>query len=674
MPSLADLWNTTGVSAEELGRRGQFLAVGMQGVGNAMTKLPQAAVLGADALDQVRVKALTLGDALKDSLKSALDRIPDTIRDAFTGGGGLMGALKSILTDLGASIGTILAKSIASRLGGAIRSSVANAGANAAESGAAATGGAIAGGLAGGGGSAAAGIGMSLATAGITMGVSLAIVGGIALFKKLHKSEAQKLGADIGRDLGVNITKELAKSMEANSKQFGRQVATLLDLDKIIEEGGGLNSQNLDRFTHQLHDVFSHLETGAMTAAQATEVLEENFASFAEASTAGNGRISKGMKEIVRLTQEYGLESKAVTDWMKGQGSDAITGFNAVIAGSALATADELANLGTQALAVYTAAVAAGMSQSEALKLIAPALHSMTEAYQRLGLDIDNAAMRSLLFASTITEQNPALIDAIGGLSQEMIALDNLGLLNAETFTSMEVTGLQLYQRLQAAASAAGGTTRDALGPMQDFLHDAAEQAELLNIPLDEGTQMLIDQSRELGIWKERGQSAQEKLISGMGALVDKVGELVDRLQNIPDVDFNINGHYNAPNIPSGNGPGSGDVAHTGGMATLAGISRFHRGTASVLRADEVPAILQTHEAVLNRSATRALGPETIRALNSGSGLASQDGTTSLASVEAAQAVTNRLLDRVLSYFTTQMSKDIADSTVAARQNKRAFA
>jgi hypothetical protein len=103
------------------------------------------------------------------------------------------------------------------------------------------------------------------------------------------------------------------------------------------------------------------------------------------------------------------------------------------------------------------------MSQVAALAQLGSALGKITEACRHLGLDIENAALRSLLFASTIVEKNPALVGAIDGLSKQMIAFDNLGLLNTATFTSMQATGVDVYARLQSAAAAPGCTTRDAL-------------------------------------------------------------------------------------------------------------------------------------------------------------------------------------------------------------------
>jgi tetrahydromethanopterin S-methyltransferase subunit B len=107
--------------------------------------------------------------------------------------------------------------------------------------------------------------------------------------------------------------------------------------------------------------------------------------------------------------------------------------------------------------------------------------------------------------------------------------MDDLGLLNVQTFGQMQATGEAMYTRLQSAAEAAGGSTKDALLPMQQWLHQAATEATKLGVPLDDATQLLIDQSKELGIWKEQGI---DPMIDGMNKLIDAVKELVNQLTN----------------------------------------------------------------------------------------------------------------------------------------------
>jgi hypothetical protein len=184
---------------------------------------------------------------------------------------------------------------------------------------------------------------------------------------------------------------------------------------------------------------------------------------------------------------------------------------------------------------VFNAAIAAGEDYYSALQKIQPSLTTLRKAYADLGINIDNAALSALMMQSAMMEGNPELVAGVQGLVQTMVALDNINGLNVETFAAMQETGMQMYQRLQAAAAATGGTTRDALLPMQGYLQEAAHQAELLGIPLDENTQMLIAQSKELGIWKDKGKSANEKLLDGIEKMITAIDNMNRAFRGLPD-------------------------------------------------------------------------------------------------------------------------------------------
>jgi hypothetical protein len=217
----------------------------------------------------------------------------------------------------------------------------------------------------------------------------------------------------------------------------------------------------------------------------------------------------------------------------------------------------ELANLGVQALAVFNAAIAAGEDYYTALQKIQPSLNTLRKAYADLGINIDNAALSALMLQSNMLEGAPELMAGVQGLVQTMVALDNINGLNAETFAAMQETGMQMYTRLQAAAAAAGGTTKDALMPMQGFLQEAAHQAELLGVPLDENTQMLIDQSKELGIWKDKGKKGFDLVTDAVIEMKDAVLELIDVIKGIPKkVNTTVSVDYEEGTRPSGEAPG----------------------------------------------------------------------------------------------------------------------
>lgn len=189
-----------------------------------------------------------------------------------------------------------------------------------------------------------------------------------------------------------------------------------------------------------------------------------------------------------------------------------------------------LKDLGTQGVATFAATLIATGSYNAALKAVGPTMATLQQAYKDLGLNVDDVATKHLMIQSTVAQANPSLMAAIDGQAGAMQGMAQMGLLNVDTFGAMQRTGMELYTRLQSAVNATGGETRDALMPMQGYLQQAARQAELLGIPLDANTQELINQSVALGIWKDKGKSANDLLIEGMAELVRQVGLLLSNL------------------------------------------------------------------------------------------------------------------------------------------------
>lgn len=252
--------------------------------------------------------------------------------------------------------------------------------------------------------------------------------------------------------------------------------------------------------------------------------------------------------------------------------------FNAIAAGVTI-TSDNIRDLGTIALASFGAMVEAGYSMQEAVAANKDGLLTLAETFIDLGINIEDVGLKAVLMQAQILDNNPALVAGIDALGQSMGALGDLGLLNIDTFGAMQRTGADMYRQLQFEVSKLGGETVDALAPMQGFLHEAEQRAKELGLPLDENLQLLIDQSKELGIWKEAGKTANELLLEGLERLVEKMDELVYRLTHIPDVDFDIRGHLQVPQLPGGEIPG---FQHGSG-----GLRDFGAGTLAMLHGRE---------------------------------------------------------------------------------------
>jgi hypothetical protein len=414
-----------------------------------------------------------------------------------------------------------------------------------------------------------------------------AAIGAIVGMFKDH--EAKDEMRTIGEDWGVTISGSLAMTMEKEigSKYKTEMAAAIGHLGDIIDQAGGLKSSNLEMFTGKLHDTFSMIQTGQLSIAQGTEVLDKNWQAFVAAGTDADGRLSDSLKQIIQLNDKFGTDSKAIADYLQGQGAEALGGFHAVMKGAlgpdtmkawddlrkklvdannevgketngftdwshaskgamdaTKKAADELNaagqaasgglhDLGVQAIATFAAGVASGKSEKDMLAALHPDLQQLQHAYEDLGLNVDDVALSTLMMRDKITTAAPDEIAAVGGLKSEMVALDNMGLMNQQRFEAMERTGVTMFQKLSDKVHALGGTDEDVLSQMQSFLHQAQKEADLLHVPLDEATQSYIDQSKTMGIWKDEGQDATGKLTTAMGTLVDKVGDLIDRLNGV---------------------------------------------------------------------------------------------------------------------------------------------
>lgn len=309
-------------------------------------------------------------------------------------------------------------------------------------------------------------------------------------------------------------------------------------LEQLQRSAGGFNewSKRVELAGENLSLLNPEYEEFEFLAKRATKAMNEQGEAMVKAfklATDESVLFDRQMMQTIVRAQELGAYTAQLGDLFGKLGKNAVEGLNKTIAGADMTSAS-MNDLVNETLAVFNAATLSGMSFDDALKAIHPSIEALRKGFEDLGVNTDNAALRSLFLADAISSNNPKLIAALDGLVESSSALYNMGLLNADTFTQMERTGFQMYQNLQAAAAAAGGSTEDALLPMQGWLHKAAEEAARLGIPLDDNTQMLIDQSHQLGIWQDVGETANDALLHGMEQLVESMKELIDKLGQLP--------------------------------------------------------------------------------------------------------------------------------------------
>lgn len=444
--------------------------------------------------------------------------------------------------------------------------------------------------------------GLASMTAGILGAAAAAVQLGAALWDALTKSRSEVTMERIARDLGVKVTEAFAQGIEDTAKTvFGgdRQAARIFSLKGIIDAAGGLNFTNIRGLFKEFRDLFSMLETGAFSAAQATQVLDENFRAFADFVTKGGSLARKELLEIIRLSREMGLNSEAVNAFVNDQLRSALDGFKALAdaratvvsdlaearkdlddlvkdkapaaeieaarkrvaeLNQALAalpiTAEGALGIGASLAAMFSEGLRQGRPIIELLREIGPVAESYAESFAMAGVTGGEAfeQLRRLAAIASSEISGPA-VSAIAGLSAALTGMFNAGLLNQEMFSGITSE----LVALKAGLEATGVSADDALYIMQDGLQTAWELWKDHNYVVDEATQKLLEEAEAAGVVGEQHRTVQEQMLQatldmrdaivGLANLFgyylpDQIAKTGDAINNLPD-SFTVNGRIN---------------------------------------------------------------------------------------------------------------------------------
>jgi len=490
--------------------------------------------------------------------------------------------------------------------------------------------------------------------AGIYGAIAGFVVGAfVGAFRKVPWAE---IGQRVGHDFGVAISDSLAKTIKADAdKIFGGdwQSAAIYHLKEIIDAAGGINNINFDQLLRNLRDAFVMLDQGRMTAGQVQKILDDTFDQFLAEGTDALGFVSTKLLEIVDLSLRFGIESKKIKEFFKAQGDSLIDAINVMgkmmpkqdawmalgdtidsarkaieelnktplgerdadwtkdmaketeKLNKALAeqqveaagAATQMENLGLTIAGTFFAAIAAGRTFNQAMRDAKDGLDSFFGAMKALGLSSSDPLLKLLEIQWKVQQAIPNTIAGVDALGQSIVGLFNMKLLTPDIFSSIQKTAYDAYVAIQGQVAAVGGTTRDALIPMQAYLQQAAKAAKDLNIPLDETTQMMIDQSIELGIWKELGPSAMEALTSALNTLITRLDVLITQLIDMPEAPNPFRNwtvppvpdpeNPNAPMPPGGNRKGPPEEFAGGTIGSGSWFGNFGAGTNAILHGSE---------------------------------------------------------------------------------------
>jgi DNA-directed RNA polymerase specialized sigma24 family protein len=491
------------------------------------------------------------------------------------------------------------------------------------------------------------------------------------IIKAFHKSEAEKFAHDVGRDLGVQISDGLAKQLEADSKKFGRQATSLLHLDEIINEAGGVQSFGLDKAIKSAHDLFSMLETGKLSVTQVGSEFDKVFGQILpSALDKVTGLGSKAFNDLTSTARKSGIKSDALNSFDQGQlktgvlggigtflgasndaakraaddqktlidlqaqlegaSSDAqatiqaaiekttkdLADQQAVIASTSIHTQGAADAVAGSILGVFAQLQKSGVSFTDALTAVTPAVNGLEEQLARTGTTGGAAFgdLERLVALAGDSIAGPA-INAVNGLGQALSGLENTGLLTQATFDGLTSQITDTFATLTAQGK--GGD--DALKLMQPTLQTIFELQTQFGFSTDAATQALLDQAEAAGIVGEKFKTPQQQMIDALGktndilsAIADKLGAklpeaaglaakgISDELAKItvPKISIPWDLQPAPGNVPVPDGAASGGLVTANGIQHFTAGGRvlpfFRRGT------DSVPALLTPGEIVLN--------------------------------------------------------------------------
>lgn len=439
---------------------------------------------------------------------------------------------------------------------------------------------------------------------------------GKLLLSMFHKTEAQKVMFDVGRDYGVKISEGLAKAIAENSKTMGREAASLLSLDKIVGEAGGVQAFGVDKTVAKMRDLFSMIETGKMTADQAKGPFDKLFGEVAQASISKTtGLISMQVRELMALNAASGMKSDAVEAFRNQQRDIAQTILDRLTGNKefTIANAQAGAALGASFAAQYRRMVEQGLSGKEIADKLGGLLEKLQAKFDESGFGggaaFDQALSHLALYQDELTGPTAQSIQDVTALAT---ALYNSGDLTRDQFAGLAGQIGQDFATLQTQLAEQGRAPAEAFGLMAGDLQKLWELQRRYGATLDAETQSILDQAEASGTVGEAQMSAQDRMAEGierLGEIMQRTGEALgasfddlpsrarsaamgvnDALAGIAPPD--LSGGLNLPRDMSAYGAPSGGGAAAALQALLSGASPSGQPAAPIeLSAESIAAL-----------------------------------------------------------------------------------
>lgn len=436
----------------------------------------------------------------------------------------------------------------------------------------------------------------SFQLAGAALGVGKAIA---SLF---GSNPVEKAAKQVGQRLGVEISEQLAEQIAKDTERLGDEVAAnLVNLGSIFEEAGGVEAFGVDRAISSTRDLFSAVETGKLTVKEAGEAFDEAFAQIAPAAIdKTTGLASAGFRELIELSQRFGIESEEAARFVDGQLEQIVGGLKAFTDNATVTTQAGAQGLAGAVVSAFEQLRAQGVPTRDAIQQLSPVIEKLRADFTAAGLD-GGAAFAALeaTFAAITDEISGPAITAVNGLGDTLVGLANVGALNQETFGGLTAQIGQTFMELQAQGKAGP----EVIGAMQPALQRVWALQRDFGFEVDDATKGLLDEAQAAGLVGDHMRDSQERAAVAM----ERVADTLDKLAQSMGVDLPHAAQQGARGIESAFGnmrlpPVNVDLRSTGGVSIPEGIDlsghSFAGGGARTFDRRGEPAMLHGAEVI----------------------------------------------------------------------------
>lgn len=376
---------------------------------------------------------------------------------------------------------------------------------------------------------------------------------------------AAEIGRTIGDKLGKTVGKQLAKSM---GTEIGGAVGSAVGgvggalagvaigglLNKVLKTesrqvndvrdayvlaAGGLDALNrkaveagtsLTRFLKA--KTVSDYEGAVRALEQSFEQLEDRVkgtvTQLARVGSEGT-LLTKGLlQDLVAFNQRPEVQEGLAT-FLQGQTQRTIAGVQAFLDHASGVNAPTAAALESTLLQSFGALTRQGASPLDAIQTLTPALEALgAKTEQTVGFQAGDA-FQGLLDVITLTKDElagPAL-QAVGGLGQVLVGLNNQGDLSQEVFTALTGTITDTFHNLELLGKGGVAAARG----MQEPLQRTWELVQDFGLTVDEDTRKLLDFAESSGVIGDKFRPAIDRTAAALEGLAPKFERLIDLLE-----------------------------------------------------------------------------------------------------------------------------------------------